>query len=163
MSAKHFREARSALLELGFTLLKVRGDTELYTHSDLPNEPPVRIFHGIPDSQAGHLVENCTRRLGGVPKPGERKRNATQVKERQSADRERAAEEEARHRQELADLIARRDRGLGGMGGVLSAAEAREIERLIEAAERELRYWQSLMTETPDVGHRGVEHAKHRS
>ena len=163
MSAKHFREARVALVDLGFILIKTKGDTETYSHPKLRDRPPVKIYYGITDTQSGHLIENCTRHLGEVPRPGERKRNATQVKERQKGDRKRAADEESRHRLELADLIAQRDRGLGGVSGALSRAESRDIERLIEAKERELRYWRSLMTETPSSGHEGMKHAAHRS
>lgn len=79
------------------------------------------------------------------------KRNPARVKARQEHDRQRIEAEIARLERERAEFRQR---------ATLRWEEARRIE----AIERELRYWQQLMTEVPASGkHRGRGRARHQS
>lgn len=130
-----------------------------YTHESLPEQRvSARMTEAVLNIETRRL-----QRLTGVETNGDRsKRDALQVKARQAREREQAAAEYARLEAERGRLVAERE-AFAARFGVTTTAEAKAIVEQIERTEREMRYWASLMSETPDTGHRGVEHAKHRA
>ena len=124
----------------------------------------IPVNFDINDRDARHVIHNAQKRLGVQTLKDAKKRDADTVRQRQADERERLAEQIARHDVEIADLIAQRERRMDGMGRVYTNAEISAIERLIEQKQREARGWHSLMTSIP--GPRADAQrprAKHRS
>jgi hypothetical protein len=130
-----------------------------YTH---PERPELRVNAGMSDTDEHRSRRAFLKSIGETTDRDRSKRHVDRVKERRAREREEAAVEAARIEAQRDELIVERERVMAAFGAE-SVAEANAIARQIEKAERELRYWQSLMTETPATGHGGVKHAAHRS
>lgn len=114
------------------------------------------------ENAARHLHRKVARVLGLPTDLDKSKRDAGKVKDRQAKARAQAAAEFERAEKERDRLVAERE-DLIGRFGAKSFAETNAIIAQIEKAEREMRYWQAQMTETPNSGHAGVKHAAHRA
>lgn len=132
---------------------------QFFTHPTLETE-------GVNPYMDEHVARNTQRRLakalGLVTDRDRSKRHVANVKDRQARARAQAAAEFERAQAERDRIVADRDRRLAYFGA-LTVADMNAIIAQIEKAEREMRYWQGLMTETPDSGHAGVKHATHRA
>lgn len=111
---------------------------------------------------ARHLHRKVARALGQQTDLDRSKRDAGKVKDRRAKARAQAAAEFERAEQERDRLVADRDKRLAYFGA-LTITDMNAIVAQIEKAEREMRYWQAQMTETPNSGHAGVKHAAHRA
>lgn len=127
-----------------------------------PTMPDLVVSPGCSENAARQILRGVKRGLGCADEVA--KRNPAQIKERQAADREKAAAEVARLHLERDDLIASRSRLLAGRANGLTRQQVRAIEKRIEETERERRHWESLMTSVPaSADHRGSGLARHRS
>lgn len=130
-----------------------------YTHPSLPEQ---RVNPRMIDAILLHETRRFQRLIGAETKQDRSKRDAAHVKARAERARCQAAEEYAHAEAERARIVADRDKRLEFFGA-LTVADMNAIVAQLEKADREMRYWAALMTETPDSGHRGVDHAKHRA
>ena len=122
------------------------------------------VNQAIDERAAVQLMRKLQKRLGEETDGDRAKRSSEKVRERQAVERQRLAADIERHEAEIADLLRRRDGRMDGLGAVLTGAEMRDIERLIERKQRELRDWRRLMTEIPTPSaHAGNAKAKHRA
>lgn len=134
---------------------------EFYKHASYGE---ISVNPTIDEHAARHLKVTIQKSFGMVTDRDKVKRSPEAIRERQAAERERLAADIERHQIEIADLLIQRDRRLDGLGRVLTNSQLRAIERLLEQKQRELRAWQRLMTEIPDVNsHSGRLVAQHRS
>lgn len=132
---------------------------QFFTHPTLETE-------GVNPYMDEHVARRAQRRIAkalGLETDLDRsKRHVANVKDRQARARAQAAAELERATAERDRIVADRDQRLAAFGA-LTVADMNRIVAQIEKAEREMRYWQGLMTETPASGHAGVKHATHRA
>lgn len=132
---------------------------QFFAHPSLDTEG---INPCMDERSARHTQRRLAKALGVVTDRDRSKRHVANVKDRQAKARAQAAAEYERAQAERDRIVADRDRRLAYFGA-LTVADMNAIIAQIEKAEREMRYWQGLMTETPDSGHAGVKHAAHRA
>lgn len=130
-----------------------------YVHPTISTQSVSPVMN---ENTARHLHRKIARALGQQTDLDKSKRDAGKVKDRQAKARAQAAAEFERAEFERDRLVVDRDKRLEYFG-VLTVADMNAIIARIEKAEREMRYWQAQMTETPNSGHAGVKHAAHRA
>lgn len=141
---KSFKLVQKRLIQLGYVAdhTNSKGLT-LFTH---PTRPDLRVSGSINDNDARHLIRNLERQIGIARS---NKRNANATKARQQSERERAADElaalDAKREGILAKKLALPTGDLAGVDRDLRL----ELERELEALDRERVKWQRLMTEIP--------------
>lgn len=148
------------LCEQGFEVDRVNSKGMVYfRHDTLPEQ---RVNPRMSDTTAANEIRRF-QRLVGMPTKGDlSKRDSATVSARRAKEREQAAAEHARLSEERDRLVAEKE-AFAARFGVDTVAEANALVAQIERTEAQMRYWRDLMVETPDTGHRGVEHAKHRA
>ena len=161
MSTKDFKATVAALVEMGF---EFRAENRLGARYAALDGWQTVVSWQIEDHDAKHVIHNAQKHVGVPTSKDAKKRNPETVRRRQDEKRERLAADIMRHEADILELLSQRDRQMDGFGRVLTGTEMRDIERLIEQKQREIRGWQSLMTSIPgpraDAGRPG---AKHRS
>lgn len=143
-AAKHVIKC---LEDNGYTLERVNSKGfQIYVAG---GRRPIGVNPRIGDRDAKVLVRNLERDCGGVSDSRQSKRKPDRIKARQAIERDRAAEEVERRKAEVEALLAERDARMGRAGFSGSDADFKEFLIRLEREERELAYWQKLMTEIP--------------
>lgn len=147
--------------QLGYEFVDINSKgARRYTHTGAPD---ALILPAMCEHAARTLERRMLAATGNlVQKP---KRDPKAVRDRQSRDRELQRLEKARHQAALADLIAERNRMLSGYAADLTRGQVVAIEQSIERAERQVAYYERLMTESPSsADHSGKSRsARHRA
>lgn len=143
-----------------------------YVYADTNCKGVLRYVH--PDradlAVAPWMVEHAARGLtrdllaAAGSAPAAAKRNPAAIRGRRARDRAEHRREQQAHQDQLAALLAERDRMLAGHGQHLTACQIGDIEASIERHERELARYARLMTEVPSTAeHVGTARARHRA
>lgn len=160
VSKKNFKPTCKALEDMGMTIVTMNKMGPVYGLGNVT----MPVAFDINDHNARHVIHNARKLLGIPTLKDAKKRDAENVRQRQAQERERLAQQIARHAEEIQRLVVQREARLDGLGRVLTSAEMSAIERLIEQKQREMRGWESLMTAIPGPrADANRPRAKHRS
>lgn len=157
--SKHFKSIEVVLDRFGYaySYTNTKG-AYIYTRDGMRD---VAVRPNPNDHTARTIIKELERANGAWEATP--KRNATAVKERQKQARKALKEQAERLARDRADIVAERDRRLGGLGAVLTSNELQDLARRLEEIDRERHAIEKLMAAPVAGDHAGSRHARHQS